>query len=59
MPNLETLRLQKLQRANLQEASHVFFADLFAMADACERFLEHDDADLRIAARNLLEKRES
>ncbi len=57
MPNLETLPVTKIATLlNSQEASHVFFADLFAMADACERFLEHDDADLRIAARNLLEK---
>ena len=57
MLNLETLPVTKIATLlNSQEASHVFFADLFAMADACERFLEHDDADLRIAARNLLEK---
>jgi len=57
MPNLETLPVTKIATLlNSQEASHVFFADLFAMADACERFLEHDDADLRIAARSLLEK---
>ncbi|CAL6419089.1 unnamed protein product [Bathycoccus prasinos] len=57
MPNLETLPVTKIATLlNSREASHVFFADLFAMADACERFLEHDDADLRIAARSLLEK---